>query len=68
MSFEHLVEVIASVLAAAITMEEQPRLLAWIAPEPGRLQCIDDQVALHVGPHRPAHNLAAERVDRHGKK
>jgi len=23
---------------------------------------------LHVGPHRPAHNLAAEKVDRHGKK
>ena len=58
--FKHLSEVLTGILATAIAMEDQPCLLAWIAPEPGHLQRIDDQIAMHVRPHRPAHHLAAE--------
>src|SRR5450631_2120552 len=52
----------------AIAMKDQPSLLAWIAPQPSHLQCIDDQIALHIGPHRPAHHFTAEQVDHYCKK
>ncbi len=32
------------------------------------LQRVDDQAAMHVRPHRPAHHLAAEQVDHHGQE
>jgi len=32
------------------------------------LQCIDDQIAVHLRLHRPAHHPAAEQVDDYGQK
>jgi hypothetical protein len=55
-------------LAAAITMKKQPRLLAGIAPVPGHLQCVDHQIAPHIGPHRPANYFTAEQIDHDSKK
>src|ERR1017187_8106048 len=68
MPFEYLAEVVAGVLAAAIAMEDQPCLLAWIALEPSHLQSIDHQAALHIRPHRPAHHFAAEQIDHYSQK
>jgi hypothetical protein len=66
--FEYITEVLAGVLAAAITMKKQPRLLAGIAPVPGHLQCVDHQIAPHIGPHRPANYFTAEQIDHDSKK
>src|ERR1017187_1808621 len=68
MLFEYLTEVVAGVLAATIAVKDQLCLLAWIALEPGHLQSIDHQVALHIWPHRPAHYFTAEQVDHYRKK
>jgi len=40
----------------------------WAACEPCHLQRINHQTAIHIRPHRPAHNLAAEQVDHDSKK
>jgi len=66
--FEHLVEILAGVLAATITMKDQSCFLIRRASEPGHFQGIDDQIALHVRPHRPAHHFAAEQIDHHGQE
>ncbi len=58
----------AGVLAAAIAMEDLPGLYIGIAPPPGHLQRIHDQMAAHLRLHRPAHNPATEQVDDHGQK
>src|ERR1035438_2761133 len=68
MLFEYLTEVVAGVLAATIAVKDQLCLLARIALEPGHLQRIDHQVALHIWPHRPAHHFTAEQVDHYPKK
>src|SRR5664279_241240 len=68
MLLEYLTEVVAGVLAATIAMKDQLCLLAWIAFEPGHLQRIDHQLALHIWPHRPAHHFTAEQVDHDRKK
>ena len=66
--FEHLVEVVAGVLAAAIAMKDQLVVSIWTALEPGHLQGVDDQVAPHIGLHRPAHHTATEQIDHYGQK
>jgi len=66
--FEHFVEVVAGVLAAAIAMEDQLVVLIGTALEPGHLQCVDDQAAPPIGLHRPAHNTATEQIDHYSKK
>src|SRR5664279_1024692 len=68
MLFEYLTEVGAGVLAAAIAMEDQPRLLTWIALEPGHLESIDHKVTLHIRPHRPAHHSTAEQIDHYSQE
>jgi hypothetical protein len=37
----------------------------WAALIDAHLQRIDDQTAMHIRPHRPAHHLAAKQVDHH---
>jgi len=49
-------------------MEDQPGLLARMSLEPRHAQRIDDDVARHVLPQRPAHHLAAKQVDHHGQE
>src|ERR1035438_6028737 len=68
MLFEYPTEVVAGVLAATLAMKDQLCLLAWSAFEPGHLQSIDHQVALHIRPHRPAHHFPAEQIDDYSKK
>src|ERR1035437_419105 len=67
-AFDELTIILAGILTTAITMEDQPCLLARVALAPRHLQCVDDQIALHIGPHRPANHFAAEQVDHDGKK
>jgi len=66
--FEHFVELVAGVLAAAIAMEDQLVVLIRTALEPCHLQGIDHNVAWHVGLHRPAHHMATEQIDYYSKK
>jgi hypothetical protein len=55
------------VLAAAIAMKVQLVASIWTAMEPGNLQSVDDQVAPHIGLHRPAHHAAVEQIDHDGQ-
>src|ERR1700688_976362 len=50
---EQSTELTAGILAAAIAMEDMNCASVVTAPEPGHLQCIDDQVAVHLRLHRP---------------
>jgi len=61
-------ELTAGILAAAVTMEDMFCSSVGTAPQPGHLQCIDDQIAVHLRLHRPAHHAATEQVDDHGQK
>src|SRR5271170_2134307 len=65
---KQLAKLMAGVLAAAIAMEDRPRLSVRRAVQPGHLQRIDDQMAAHLRLHRPAHHAAAEQVDDHGQE
>ena len=65
---EQAAELMAGILAAAVTMEDRSRISVGTAPQPGHLQCIDDQIAVHLRLHRPAHHPAAEQVDHHSQK
>ena len=48
-------ELTAGVLAAAVAMEDRSRSSVGTAPQPGHLQCIDDQIAIQqVGCDRQA--------------
>jgi len=49
-------------------VEDQLVVLIGTALEPGHLQCIDDQVAPHIGLHRPAHYTATEQIDHYSQK
>ena len=60
-------ELSAGVLAAAIAMEDMTCASVVTAPEPGHLQCVDDQIAVHLRLHRQADHPSAEQVDDHGQ-
>jgi len=66
--FEQIPEVFTGVLAAAVAMKNQPRLLAGMTFEPRHAQRVDDDIAGHVLAHRPTHDLTAEQVDHHGQE
>jgi hypothetical protein len=57
------VEEFHGVLTASVAMKNPPCLAAWRTFEPGCSKGIDDARARHAFPQRPAHNLAAEKID-----
>jgi hypothetical protein len=65
--FDDPAKALTGVLTAAIAVEDQASSLR-AALEHTHLQRVDDQAAMQVRPHRPAHHFAAEQIDDHGQE
>ena len=66
--FEHIAEVLAGELTAAVAVKHQSSLLARVPLEPGHVQCINDDVVRHVMGQRPAYLLATQKINHRGQK
>lgn len=64
-ALQGVLELVAAVLAAAVAVQDQPRL--GMPAEPRHEQCIEHQLGFHTRLHRPAHHLAAEQIDHDGQ-
>ena len=65
---QYLLKCLAGILAATITMKDQPHLFGRPTLEPGHLESVHHQFTAPHFLQRPAYNLTAEQVHHDGQK